>query len=77
MIVDIIMAFIMAILLEKFSVVGLKRITTFVFCFTIIFIYIVTGWQINFIGKMDFGMWIMFIIIFDEILMFVINKLKK
>lgn len=77
MIIDIIMAFIVAILLEKFSVVGLKRITTFVFCFTIIFIYIFTGWQINFIGKMDFGAWIMFTIIFDEILMFVINKLKK
>lgn len=74
MIVDIMMAFIMAILLMLCSFSDLKDFVTFIFCFTVAFIYIVTGWQLDFIGKMDFGAWIMFIIIFDKILMFIINR---
>lgn len=76
MIVDIIIAFLIALLMN----IGnkyLKQITIFASCLTTIIVYFVNGCQINFIGEIDFGIWITFVIIFDIALAFAEIKLKK
>lgn len=76
MVTDIIIAFLMALLMN----IGnkyLKQIMIFICCLTIIIVYFVNGCQINFIGEIDFGIWLTFIIMFDIVLAFAEIKLKK
>lgn len=79
MIVDILMAFVIALFLEMFLLINkyLKQIVVFVCCLTLVFVYFVSGWQVDFIGKIDLAIWIMFVIIFDIALMFATKKIKK
>ena len=79
MITDILMAFVMALFLEMFSLISkyLKQIVIFVCCFTLVFVYFVSGCQIDFVGTIDLTIWIMFIIMFDIMLMVITKKIKK
>ena len=43
---------------------------------TICVLYILNDFQINFIGTIDFGVWIVCIIVFNIIIEYVLNKAK-
>jgi hypothetical protein len=79
MIVDVLMALIVALFLEMFSLINkyVKQIAIIVCCFTLIFVYFVRGCQVDFIGKMNLAIWIMFVIIFDIALMFATKQIMK
>ena len=76
---DIMMAFVIALLIEWFSLISnaFKQIMISVACISIIVIYFVSGCKLDFIGKIDFGVWIMFIILFNKVIIIGTNKLKK
>lgn len=76
MIADIIIAFLMAMLMNM-SNKYLKQIMIFVCCVTIIIVYFINNFQINFIGEIDFGIWLSFIIVFDIALTFAKERIKK
>ena len=76
MIADIIMAFLMVMLMNMGNKY-LKQIMIFVCCLTIIIVYFVNNHQINFIGEIDFGIWMAFIIMFDITLTFAEKKVRK
>ena len=76
MITDIIMAFLMAMLMNMGNKY-LKQIMIFVCCITIIITYFINNFQINFIGEIDFGIWLIFIIMFDITLTFTGKRIKK
>ena len=69
---DISMAFVIAILIELFSLISkrFKRFIIFVWCIIIIHTYFANGCQINFIGEMDLAVWMVFVIMFNEMVMF-------
>lgn len=71
MITDIGMAFVAALFLEMYSIVhqSFKQIGIFVLSLTITIIYFAKGCQLNFIGSIDFGIWLCFAIMFDQLLM--------
>lgn len=75
MFVDIMMAFVIALLIECISLN--KQIMILMACVSIIIIYFVSGCQLDFIGKIDFGVWIIFVILFNKIIMIGINKLRN
>lgn len=79
MIADILMAFVIALFLERFSLINkyFKQIAILVCCFILVFIYFVNGCQIDFVGTIDLAIWIMFVIMFDIMLMLIIKKIKK
>ena len=79
MIADIFMAFVIALLLEMLSLSNeyFKQFVIFVSCFTITLVYFVEGCKLNFIGNFDLSVWIMFVIMFDILLMFTIKKILK
>ena len=70
MIKDIIIAFLIAGLINFGDNKYLKKIMIFIGCLTSIIVYFVNGCKINFIGTIDLAIWIMFIIIFDIALTF-------
>lgn len=80
---DIFMAFIIALFIELFSIINggkyIKRIIIVVMCITIIFIYFIRGCQTDFpwVGKMNFAIWITFVILFDELILLTSKILKK
>lgn len=79
MFADILMAFIIAMVIELFSFLN-KSFKQFMICFICIFIivmYFILDNQINFIGKIDFEIWILFVILFNNIITIGINKLTK
>lgn len=79
MLLDIMMAFVIAMMIELLSF-GNKVFKQFLICFiciSIILIYFISECQIGFIGKIDFEIWILFVILFNNIITIVINKLIK
>ena len=76
MITDIIMAFLIAMLMNMGNKY-LKQIMIFVCCVTIIIVYFINNFQINFIGEIDFGIWVAFVIMFDIALTFAKERIKK
>ena len=70
MVADILMALIVSLCLELFSSMGkiMKHILIAVCCVTLIITYFCTGNTINFIGTMDFSVWILFVVVFNLIL---------
>ena len=79
MTVDICMAFIFVLLVDILSLIGecFKKIIVFIFCGTIISGYFMRGCQIDFIGEIDFGVWIVFMITFDMLLSITLSKFKR
>lgn len=79
MFVDILMAFMFAMLLEWFYFVNknFKYIVSFVACITIVLIYFLNDCKIEFAGTIDFSIWIIFVIMFDRLIRFAMNKLSK
>ena len=79
MMVDILMAIVIAIFLEMLSTINtyLKNIAILLNCITIISIYFICGCKINFIGQMDLSIWLALVIIADEILMFATKYFKR
>lgn len=79
MIADILMAFVIALFLEMFSLISkhFKQIVILVCCFTLVFVYFVSGCQVDFVGTIDLAIWIMFVIMFDIVLMFTTKKIKN
>lgn len=76
MITDIIMAFLIAMLMNMGNKY-FKQIMIFVCCVTIIIVYFINNFQINFIGEIDFGIWVAFVIVFDIALTFAKERIKK
>lgn len=79
MFTDIMMAFIIAMVIELLSL-GIKTFKQFLICFVCILIitmYFIFDNQINFIGEIDFEIWIIFVILFNNIITIGINKLTK
>ncbi len=76
MISDILMALSIAFGLELFSThsIYFKRILIIVTCITIITCYYINDYQINFIGEIDFSIWLCYIIGFDSLLVMIIDK---
>ena len=79
MFVDIMMALVIALFLEYVALTSkaFKQIIILTGCIFIIVIYFIDGCNLDFIGKMNFGVWLVFVILFNKIVMFGINKLKK
>lgn len=79
MFTDIMMAFIIAMVIELLSL-DIKAFKQFLICFICILIitmYFIFDNQINFIGKIDFEIWIIFVILFNNIITIGINKLTN
>lgn len=79
MILDILMAFIIALLIEMASFCDkcAKQIVIFICCLTLVLWYFTNGYQIGFIGKIDLAVWIMLVILFDISLMFINKCIKR
>ena len=78
MFMDIMMAFVIAMVIESFSLgINLKPIMVGTLCISTIVVYFAHRYQIDFIGEIDFSIWILFVILFDDIIAIGINKLKK
>lgn len=79
MISDILMALIVAILIEMVSLNNkyMKRIMTSIICLTNIIAYFLNGNKFNFIGTMDYSIWIFFVILFNILLSFITDKIIK
>lgn len=81
MFIDIMMALLFALLIEWISLnsKAFKQIVILTICVSIIIIYFASGCQIDFIvdfiGRLDFGVWVIFVILFNRIIMIGINKL--
>lgn len=78
MVIDIAMAFVIAMLFNMFSFIGnnIKNLLVLICGGTICVIYILNDFQINFIGTIDFGVWIVWVIVFNMIIEYVLNKVK-
>lgn len=76
--IDVAMAFIIAMLFNMFGFIGnnIKNLLVLICGGTICVIYILNDFQINFIGIIDFGVWIVCIIVFNIIIEYVLNKAK-
>ena len=79
MIPDIMMALTIALILEFCRWIGkfFKQFIIIFSCMTIIVSYFIRGCQIDFIGTMDFSVWIAFIILFNEIIAILIDKINQ
>lgn len=79
MIRDIFFAFGVALFFQLFSITGImfKRLLTIMCCITIISVYFYYGYSIINPFKMDFLIWILFVIIFDQILKMILTIFGK
>lgn len=70
MVADILVAFVFSLMIELFGSMGktMKRILIAVCCVTMIVAYFCAGNTINFIGTMDFGIWVLFVVVFNIML---------
>lgn len=66
MLVDICAAFIVALIFNMYESLGkyFKKLMVLVSCLTFIGIFYVKG-TINFVGDLDFSVWILLVIVFD------------
>lgn len=71
------MAFVLAMLLNLFRIIGVcfYRIALITICITIIVVSLLK--RLEFIGKMDFTVWMCFFIIFNVIIQCFIDYYKK
>ena len=76
MTIDIAMAFVIAMLFNMFWFLGsnIKKIVVLVCGFTVYIIYILNGLHINFIGTIDFGIWIICVRCFDIVIEYVLQR---
>ena len=82
MIADVVMAFVVATFIELLSLAGIyfanfKQFVIFMCCLPIVLAYLVNGYQNNFIGKMDFAIWVIFVVMFDAVLVLLEVEIKK
>lgn len=79
MIADILMAFIVAALIEMISLNNkyIKRIIISIICLTNIIVYFSNGNKFDFIGEMDYSIWLFFVILFNILISFIADKIKK
>lgn len=79
MVADILMALTISLCLELFGSMGktMKHILITVCCVTLIVAYFCAGNTINFLGTMDFGVWVLFVIVFSTILSFLERRLVR
>lgn len=79
MFIDILFAFAVALFFQIFSFVGkmFERLLIIASCLTIILVYFYFGHLINNPFNMDFLIWLLFVIIFKQIILMVINIIKK
>lgn len=79
MIIDILTAFVFAWLFQFFAFISkpFKTIIILVSCTVAIIVYFASGCQINYAGKTDFAVWILFVIIFNILITIGLDKLKK
>ena len=70
MAIDIAMAFVIAMLFNMFGFIGnnIKNLLVLVCGGTICVIYILNDLQINFIGTIDFGIWIICVACFNVVI---------
>lgn len=79
MFIDILIALLFAVVIElvyNFSTI-MKPIIIIFFCICSIIIYFISGCQLDFIGAMDFSIWLMLIILFNQISIIIIRKIWK
>ena len=79
MIADISMALVVSLSFQLFSVLGktIKHVIIALGCITVIVTYFCTGNTLNFIGTMDFGIWVLFVIVFSTILSLIEQRLVR
>ena len=79
MIADILIAFVVAAMIEMVSLNSyrLKKIMISIICLTIIIVYFLNGRKIDFAGEIDFAIWILFVILFSILLTILSNKIKS
>lgn len=79
MAIDIAMAFVIAMLFNMFGFIGtnIKNLLILVCSGTICVIYILNDLQINFIGTIDFGIWINCVVCFSLIIEYILRKLES
>lgn len=78
MVIDIAMAFVIAMLFNMFGFIGnnIKSLFVLVCGGTICVIYILNDLQLNFIGTIDFGIWIICVVCFDVIIEHFLRRLE-
>lgn len=74
--IDIAMAFVIAMLLNMFWFLGsnIKKIFVLVCGVAVCIIYILNGLHINFIGTIDFGIWIICVGCFDIVIEYILQR---
>ena len=86
MVADILMAFVVALLLEMFGLINksFKPATIIGCCISLIAVYFLDESSLNFIGEMNFAIWILFVALFDAILTllehgiaYILNEIKN
>ena len=73
---DIAMAFVIAMLFNMFCFLGsnIKKIFVLACGITVCIIYILNGLHINFIGTIDFGIWIICVGCFDIVIEYILQR---
>ena len=79
MLTDIAIALLVALLLETIGILSeyLKSFLIIVACLCWLTIYLINGYSISFIGKMDLSMWIACVAIFDTGLSCIFKTIQK
>ena len=73
---DIIFALVIAIFIELFSMISklLKHVAIIIMSIITICVYFADPLQFHPVSEINFGIWVLFVILFDELILFVINK---
>lgn len=79
LVIDIAMAFVIAMLFNMFGFIGnnIKNLLVLVCGGTICVIYILNDLQINFIGTIDFGIWVICVVCFNVIIEYILHKTES
>lgn len=76
---DILMALVVSLCLELFGSLGktMKHLLIAIGCITIIITYFCNGLALNFIGTMDFSIWVLFVVVFSIMLNLLEQRLVR
>ena len=79
MIADILMAFVVAVLIEMISLNSyrFKKIMVSIICLINIIIYFLNDRNIDFVGEVDYAIWILLVILFNTLLTIISDKIKQ
>ena len=79
MLVDVLTAFLIALLLEMLALCSkhLKRYVIFIFCILVSIVYFIGRCPIAFIGEIDLAIWMALVIIYDIFLNTLIEKIWR